>query len=133
MFETVVAALLPVLIPGVGALVTGLVSLALMGLKNYVKIKTDNALVENALTRISNTVQTVVDSLEQTVVAELRSASSDGKLTKEDAAKIKQKAMNTVMAQLPGAIVSAAELGVNDVRVLVESKIEQAVLKSKGV
>ena len=129
MFETLLATVVPVLLPGAGTLVSIFVSLALVWVKNYVKTKTDSILVENALTRISNTTKTVVDSLSQTVAQSLKEAAADGKLTKEDAALLRDKAYTSVMTLLPDMIKQQAALGVADLNQLIFAKIEQAVGK----
>ena len=129
MFETLLATVVPVLLPGAGALTSIFVSLALVWVKKYVKTKTDSILVENALTRISNTTKTVVDSLGQTVAQSLKEAAADGKLTKEDAALLRDKAYASVMTLLPDMIKQQAALGVADLNQLVFAKIEQAVGK----
>lgn len=129
MFETFLAAIVPVLLPGAGALVTGLVSLALISVKKYVTAKTGNALVENALTRITNTTETVVASLTQTVAQGLKEAAADGKLTKDDSERLKAMAHTAIMAQLPAVIKTHAALGITDLEQFVASKIEQAVGK----
>ena len=129
MFETLLATVVPVLLPGAGALVSILTSLVLVWVKKYVKAKTDNILVENALTRISNTTETVVDYLGQTVAQGLKEAAADGKLTKEDAALLRDKAYASVMTLLPDMIKQQAALGVADLNQLIFAKIEQAVGK----
>ena len=129
MFETLLATVVPVLLPGAGALVSVLTSLVLVWVKKYVKAKTDNILVENALTRISNTTKTVVDSLSQTVAQSLKEAAADGKLTKDEAAELRDKAYASVMTLLPDMIKQQAALGVADLNQLIFAKIEQAVGK----
>jgi hypothetical protein len=132
MFETLLAAVVPVLLPGAGAIVTGLVSLALIAAKKYVKTKTDNALVENAMTRISHTVETVVSGLTQTAVEGFKEAAEDGKLSLGDAVSVKEKAMNMIMYQLPDVIKENAALGAKDLNLLISNKIEQAVARQKS-
>lgn len=129
MFETLLATVVPILLPGAGTLVSVLASLVLVWVKKYVKTKTDNILVENALTRISNTTETVVASLGQTVAQSLKEAAVDGKLTKDDAAALRDKAYTSVMALLPEVLKQQATLGVADLNQLIFAKIEQAVGK----
>ena len=129
MFETLLATVVPVLLPGAGTLVSILASLVLVWVKNYVKAKTNSILVENALTRISNTTETVVASLGQTVAQGLKEAAADGKLTKDDAAALRDKAYATVMAQLPEVLKQHAALGVADLNLLIFAIIEQSVGK----
>ena len=129
MFETLLATVVPVLLPGAGTLVSILASLVLVWVKNYVKAKTNSILVENALTRISNTTETVVDYLGQTVAQGLKEAAADGKLTKDEAAELRDKAYASVMAQLPEVLKQHAALGVADLNQVIFTKIEQAVGK----
>lgn len=129
MFETLLATVVPILLPGAGTLVSVLASLVLVWVKKYVKTKTDNILVENALTRISNTTETVVASLGQTVAQSLKEAAVDGKLTKDEAAELRDKAYASVMALLPDVLKQQATLGVADLNQLIFAKIEQAVGK----
>lgn len=133
MFETILAAIVPTVLPGAGALVMGLVSLALVSVKNYVTAKTNNVLAENALTRITHTAETVVASLNQTVVQGLKDASADGKLSKDEAVNVKNQAIDTIKAQLPEAIKQNAGLGINDLEQFITAKIEQAVGHTKPV
>ena len=129
MFETLLAIVVPILLPGAGTLVSVLASLVLVWVKKYVKTKTDNILVENALTRISNTTETVVASLGQTVAQSLKEAAVDGKLTKDEAAELRDKAYASVMTLLPEVLKQQATLGVADLNQLIFAKIEQAVGK----
>ena len=129
MFETLLATVVPILLPGACTLVSVLASLVLVWVKKYVKTKTDNILVENALTRISNTTETVVASLGQTVAQSLKEAAVDGKLTKDEAAELRDKAYASVMALLPEVLKQQATLGVADLNQLIFAKIEQAVGK----
>ena len=133
MTELIIAEIVKGLIPIAGVLLTGLTSVALLWLKNFVKAKTQNELVNNALTRVSNTTETVVANISQTVVKGLKDASSDGKLTKEDAIAVKKQAMDAIMLQLPDAVVKNAKLGINFLDGFISTKIEQAVLKQKAM
>jgi hypothetical protein len=130
--DLIVSEVVKALAPVVGTLMMGVSSMVLLWLKNYIKAKTNNALVENALTRISNTVETAVAHVGQTVVKGLREAAEDGKLTKEDAIKVKRMAMDMVRLQMPDAIIEHAKLGVESLDMFISTKIEQAVDKRKG-
>lgn len=119
------------LIPAAGSILTGLVSMALIKIKAYVATKTKNELVDAALTRITHTVNTTVAGITQTMVAELKAASVDGKLPDDAALAVKAAAFNAVMAQLPEAVKTDAMMGVNSLVQLVNTKIEAAVLAQK--
>lgn len=131
MWEIVAAQLAKSFIPLL-SVVGVLVSAALYQGVMYIRKKTNNEAVENALTRISRTVRTVVDGLSQTMAAELRALSEDGKLTKEDAASLKNLAVEAVKNQIPYAIQQIVAGGVVSLDSFISDKIEQAVLDQKG-
>lgn len=133
MTELIVKELIASLAPVVGALFTGLVSLALMWLKNYIKARTNNVLVENAMARISNTAETVVAHISQTVVDGIKSAAADGKLSKEDGVFFKRQAIELVKSQIPTLVLNQAKMGTKNLDFFVGMKIEQAVSKQKTV
>lgn len=89
-----------------------------------------------ALLQLTDLAETTVKALEQTVVADLKDATKDGEFTAEEAAQVKARAVEIVMAQLGPAKEVAAKLGMDGtakLRAFVESKIEAAVLDlSKG-
>lgn len=112
-------------------LLTPLVTWALGAGIKYISQKTKNEAVEMALTRVSHTVETIVDSLTQTMAQSLREQSKDGKLTSEDAMILKDKAVSAVFRQVPISVQKLAEEGVNNLGLFVSDKIEKAVLKQK--
>jgi len=127
-----IAGLMPSLLTVAGTLVSGIVSWALVWAKKYAATKTTNALVDNALTRVSHTVETVVDGLTQTMVTSMKEKTADGRLTTEEALLLKSEALNSVKQQLPAAIQDNAKLGVNNLDTFIKTKIEQAVLNQKS-
>jgi hypothetical protein len=131
MKETIAASFLPVIAPAITTIIAWLVSMLLIEAKKFVKTKTKNAAVNNAMERISHTVETTVDELNQTMAADLKEKSDDGKFTNDVAKDLKTKAFRIVLAQLPDALKEDAKLGVNCVYTLIRSKIEQSLLKQK--
>lgn len=130
--ELLIAGLLPTILTVAGTLVSGLVPWGFVLAKKYIATKTTNALVENAMTRISHTVETVVASLTQTMATSMKAKAADGQLTKEEASTLRSEAIDAIKQQLPIAIQENAKLGVNDLDAFIKTKIEQAVLNQKS-
>lgn len=130
--ENFIADILPGLVTVAGTVITGLVSWGLMAGRKYIKAKTDNVMVEYALTRVSHTVETVVAGLSQTLAASLRAKAEDGKLTADDASNLRVEALNTVKQQLPDVVKEYAGLGVKNLNTFILGKVEAAVLNQKG-
>ena len=118
-------------LPVAGTVVTGLVSWGLFELNKFVKTKTKNEVVNDAMEHISHTVETSVHELEQTLVPEAKEALKDGKLTSEEAMKIKEIAISKVRAQLPKKMEKAAQSAVNSLNGIIGAKVEKAVLNLK--
>lgn len=82
-----------------------------------------------------NTLETavceVVNSLQQTVVDEIKAANEDHKLTKEEAAKIKNEAVTKVLKIVGEYGLIVLEDGYGDVKELVENKIESYIKNNK--
>lgn len=131
MKELLIQSLVPFAFSTLIGVITPLASLVLLKVKTWVGAKTKNEALTTALERVTHTTETVVAALNQSVVPGLKAAASDGKLTKEDAANLKSMAMTTVMLTLKDEIKANAELGIQDINLLIGAKIEQAVGKLK--
>jgi hypothetical protein len=106
-----------------------LISWAGLSIARWLHAHVKNEYFQTALTRLNEVVTTIVTGLYQQVTTSLKAAAKDGKLTAEEARKIKTDAVVSVLEQL-------GERGVRDLeRVLqkdvveefVEAKIEAAV------
>jgi hypothetical protein len=124
--------LIQALAPVAGTVISALASLVLLELKKLIAARTHNEKINAAMDRISDTVETTVDQITQTVAANLKARSESGKLTRDQGKVLKQDAVAAVMKQLPLETKLAAELAVTSVTGLVGQKIEQAVLKQKA-
>lgn len=114
-------------LPVAGTIITGLISWGLIELSKYLKTKTKNEVVNNAMAHISHTVNTTVKEIEQTIVPEIKAALRDGKLTSAEARKLKDIAIAKVKAQLPKDIKKAAYGAVNSLTSIIGAKVEGAV------
>lgn len=114
--------------PVILVIVPAMVTWGLAELSRWIRSKTKNENVNYAMDQVSSTITTIVAELQQTV----REAMADGKITKEEAEKIKAIAMQKVTAQVPLATQKLAKLAVNSLDDYISSRIEQEVLYLKN-
>lgn len=124
---------------GLFAVLLGLVISAIKYAKAYIDTKTAEATakikdsnIRNAITTAEDCVTTVVLELAQTVTDDLKAKSADGKLTPEDAAKIKEDAVTKVQALLSDDVTNTLSTIFGDAEAWVRSKIEAAVKQLKA-
>lgn len=118
------------IIPTVTTIISALASMALLEFKKYIAAKTKNEDVNAAMTRITETVQTTVDNITQTVAGDLKTASGNGRLTGDQIVELKTMAYNTVVEQVPMAVRVIGD-AVTSVQQMIHAKIEQAILRQK--
>lgn len=93
------------------------------------KIKNYN--IKNAINAAEDCITTVVEELAQTTADDLKAKSADGKLTAEDAAKIKADAIAKVEALLSDDVQKAVAQIFGDTEQWISSKVEAAVRQLK--
>ena len=130
--EGIAAIFINTLAPVFATVISGLVSWGLLELSKYVRTKTKNEAINDAMSHICHTVDTTVKDLAQTTVKELKAASADGRLSKEDAMRIKTTAATRVRSQVNDKIQKTAAKGVTSLSDMIEAKIEKAVLELKS-
>lgn len=86
----------------------------------------NNKLVQ-ALILLDKIVIDVVKELNQTSVAELKKAKADGKLTRDEAEQIKQKAIDLILNRLGINLIRELQRYIGPVITLIGTKIEAAV------
>lgn len=105
-------------------------------ISKYIQAKTNNALLEGILTRLSDAVFTAVAQCEQTIVTELKKARADGVVTAQEYMHIKNMALNSAKQYLGEKGLSELKkiLGLDDggITKLIADKIEAAVLSMKA-
>ena len=127
MFSTLLAAFAGPLAQVFGTLLTALAGWGAVEATKYIRRKTSNEAVAGAMERVTLTAETVVAELSQTMVDDLRAAAKDGKLTKADAAALKELAVQRVRDRLPGDVAKLLGGVAADLTEIVGAKIEQAV------
>ncbi len=103
----------------------------------WIRARVTNTRFQVALLRLNEVIATTVRDLEQTMVEALKEASKDGKLTDDEKATIKHKALNAVLDHVGDLTKLATDLGVTKEAIVtfVSSKIEAEVhrLRSGGI
>lgn len=123
MFDSITKILVDALIPSV-TLMTPVIGLLMVSGLKLIKQRTKNEMVEWALTRLSETIKTVVANHMQ--------VSRDLVVHADDPKKaIKALAVSDVYNQIPEAVKRAAEMGIADVDTFIRQKIEKEVLSIK--
>lgn len=127
-WDTILPKLLEAVLPLLGLLA----SWGAVELTKLIKAKTKNEALAGALTRLNDVVFGVVKELNQTIVAGLKDANADGKVTKEEADQIKANALAKVKSYIgpKGIDEILFVLGLKDESALdafISSKVEAAV------
>ena len=125
--ELIIATIGQQILPIIGMALTALCSWGI----SILKAKTNVTAAQSALDQVNQVVQTVVGGLTQTVVAELKKATTGGQLTNEDAKALKQKAIDQTKALLSDSVIAAAGKTITDLESYVAQKIEEQVLLQK--
>lgn len=121
--EVMAAQMVPVIV----ATLATLISVGMVRLNKWLKMKTGSEAVAAA----GEIVAATVNELAVTTVKNLKSASADGKLTFDEAQAVKAEAISRVRKQLPPAVAKAAALAVGDLNLLIAGKVEQTILDQK--
>lgn len=106
--------------------------------KTYIDSKTAEAAariesdkIKNAISVAEDCITTVVSELAQTTVEDLKEKSADGKLSAEDAARVKADAMVKIQSLLSDEVQKAIDEIFDDAEEWISSKIEAAVNANK--
>lgn len=132
--EDTLEIVLSTVVPALAALLAWCVKLLttfIQAKTNEIKNKTDNETVKSYVDLISDNATNVVISLNQTLVEELKAASSDGKLTKEDAVMIKDKAVAMLADTLSEDIKETIAKVFKDTNTYLGNVIERVVVDVK--
>lgn len=125
--EQVMEVMAAQMIPAIVIALSTLVSVGLVRLNRWLKIKTGSEAVAAA----GEIVASTVNELTATTVKNMKAAAADGKLTVDDAHMIKNQAIFLAKNQLPPAVAKAAALAVGDLGVFISGKVEQTVAEEK--
>lgn len=77
-----------------------LISWASMSVKNWLKARIQNEALESAMLRLHSVVDTAVRDIAQTTVPVVKEAAGDGKISKEEAQKLRDTVKEAALDQL---------------------------------
>lgn len=97
----------------------------------YLWARQKESLLAAALLSLNQVVADVVKELNQTVVADLKAKSADGKLTPDEAAQIRNKAIELVLLRLKAGTLKIVGEALGPIVSAIASKVEAAVWDSK--
>ena len=98
----------------------------------YLSTKYKNNKLIHGLLILDHLAIDVVKELNQTVVADLKRANADGKLTPDEAEQIKHKAIDLVMKRMGSGIISVLGSAFGSVFDLVSTKVEAKIFDLKN-
>jgi hypothetical protein len=97
----------------------------------YLNRKYQNSKLSQALLIVDQVVIDVVKELNQTVVEELKAAKVDGKLSKDEAEQIRNKAVDLILKRLGSDMIKIIQTSMGPVTDVVITKIEAAIFDHK--
>jgi hypothetical protein len=105
------------------------ITYASAALARYLRARTDSEYWTGVVNRLDRATHDVVAELEQTVVSGLRKASEDGRITPEEARRIREEATGKILEYLgPKGVATAERIMDRDaLEAIVRAKIEAAV------
>lgn len=115
------------IVPAIAVVLASLASVGMVHLNKWLKLKTGS----EAIAAAGELVATTVNDLTVTTVKSLKEKATDGKLTMQEGAVIKQQALNRIKGQMPIAVAKASCLAIGDLDTYLKGKIEQEVEKAK--
>jgi hypothetical protein len=131
MTEVLIATVVPVLVQTLVPLaLAGITTLCAM-LAKKIHTQTKNEAALSLSDRVSSVIADTVRALVQSEAEALKAAAADGKLTKEDAAMLKQKAIEVVKAHLSPKELAKHVKG-SDVNLVLGVAVEASLSRLKG-
>jgi len=127
MVDEILKQLMALVAPAVVTAVGIIITWALNELRRYVRLKTDNESIDFAFKQFNFIATGAVIKAEQ----QMKKYAADGKITKEEAEKIKTIVFNEVKSQIPKSTETILKKGINDLDDLIDTRIEEIVYKEK--
>lgn len=120
------------LLPIIVTLLSTILTLLLGYATTYLKEKSQNEKVNQAINIAEETAAKIVMSFEHTIVSEILKASADGKFTEEEKNYIKQKAASELKTQLKPGVKKSLELIYSNLDIYFEEILNTAVKQVKS-
>ena len=129
--EDSVASLLAEIAPVLVSVLGALISWGLVEFNRFLRSKVKSDKVRDAIDKVNDIVKSSVDLIGQKLVDDLKRASADGKLTIEEARKVKGAAFKLAKRNLTEETTKLMVKAFGDLDALLSGKIETEVRKSK--
>lgn len=120
-----------IIIAAVGLLFTAVLIPLVKAAFAWLKSKTENEAIKAALDEAQTVADTVVTSLQQTVVDGLKAKAADGKLTADDAASVAEMATQQFFDDISDKSLELLESHTMDIEAYIKRVIESQLLKLK--
>jgi nucleoid-associated protein YejK len=127
MMDEILKQLMSIIAPTVVTAVGVVLTWGLNELRRFVRGRTDNEAIDFSFKQFNFIATGAVKKAEQ----EMKKYAADGKITKEEAAKIKDTVFNEVKKQIPERTEVMLRRGVNDLDDLINTRIEEIVYNEK--
>lgn len=115
------------IIPAVAVVLATLLSIGMVHLTKWLKLKTGSEALEAA----GQIVAATVNEIAATTVKSFKVAATDGKLTLKEAKDVKNVAIFRIKSQMPVTVAKAACTAIGDLDSFISGKIEQLVAENK--
>jgi uncharacterized membrane protein YebE (DUF533 family) len=119
------------LAPLFAAVIAGLVAVAIARFNKWIRTKTDSEEVLTTMDAVFNIAETAVADANATVVAGMKEAASDGKITEAEAKDIKDKVFKQIKDTIPAKSAKVLSKVVADLDAYLMSLIEKLVSEAK--
>jgi len=131
MEPTLITILVNQLAPLFAAVIAGLVAVAIARFNKWIRTKTDSEEVLTTFDSVFQIVDVAVSDANATVVAGLKEAAADGKITKEEAEAVKAKVFKQIKDTIPPKSAKVLSKVIADLDAYLMSLIEKLVSEAK--
>lgn len=121
-----------IIIAAAGLVFTAVIIPLVRVMFTWLRGKTENEALQSALAEAQTLADTVVASLQQTVVDALKMRAADGKLTADDAREVADLAVETFLSGLSAKSLALIEHNAGDIIAYAGHLLEASLLRLKG-
>jgi hypothetical protein len=112
--------------------VSGLLAWGAAEFSRWIRTKTSNEKILQALDNASALVESTVNEANVTLMAGVREAAQDGVISKEEALKVKNKVLSQVKDNLPPKATALIVANLGDLDLYLGGQIEKKVVEAKA-
>ena len=131
METTLITILVNQLAPLFAAVIAGLVAVAIARFNKWIRTKTDSEEVLTTMDSVYQIVEVTVADANATIVAGMKAAAADGKITEEEAKEIKDSVFSQIKNNIPPKSAKVLSKVIADLDAYLMSLIEKLVSEAK--